>query len=121
MLDVNVDLVTGQARDAELVFALSEPARRELSAVVLPADGRVRLGIRPEHVKLVEQGGIAGTLYGAEHHGAEIIAIIQAGSHMLRATIPANSRVTVNQPLQFSFMQDKLHYFHPLTGDNLKH
>jgi multiple sugar transport system ATP-binding protein len=128
MLDVSIDLergqasgqTSGQASDGALRFALSEPTRRELSALVLPNDGRVRLGIRPEHVKLVEQGGMAGTLYGAEHHGAEIIAIIQTGAHMLRATIAADSRVTVNQPLQFSFMQDKLHFFHPLTGDNLR-
>jgi ABC-type sugar transport system ATPase subunit len=103
-----------------VTFALNEATRRELAAMNLPPDSRVRLGVRPEHVRLVQQGGMAGTLYGAEHHGAEIIAIIQAGSHMLRATIPADSRVTVNQPLQFSFMQDKLHFFHPLTGDNLR-
>ena len=39
---------------------------------------------------------------------------------MLRATIPADSRITVNQPVQFAFMQDKLHFFDPLTGDSLR-
>jgi multiple sugar transport system ATP-binding protein len=134
MLDVSIDLgrgqvsdqvvswqVSRQASEGGLSFALSESTRRELSALPLPGDARVRLGIRPEHVGLVEHGGMAGTLYGAEHHGAEIIAIIQAGNHMLRATIPADSRVEINQPLQFSFAQDKLHFFHPLTGDSLKH
>ena len=40
---------------------------------------------------------------------------------MLRATIPADSKVEVNQPVQFSFMQDKLHFFDPLSGANLRH
>ena len=121
MFDVNVDLATGQATDGALSFALNDATKHTLSTLALPADGRVRIGVRPEHVHLVPQGGMAGTLYGAEHHGAEIIAILQAGSHTLRATIAADSQVTVNQPLQFSFMQDKLHFFHPLTGDNLRH
>jgi multiple sugar transport system ATP-binding protein len=121
MFDVNVDLAAGQATDGALTFALSDATKHTLSTLALPADGRVRIGVRPEHVHLVPQGGMGCTLYGAEHHGAEIIAIIQAGSHTLRATIAADSRVTVNQPLRFSFMQDKLHFFHPLTGDNLKH
>jgi multiple sugar transport system ATP-binding protein len=121
MFDVRVDLASGRATDGALAFDLSEATRHTLSTLALPADGRVRIGVRPENVQLVASGGIAGSLYGAEHHGAEIIAILQSGSHKLRATIPADSRVAVNQPLQFSFVQDKLHFFHPLTGENLRH
>jgi multiple sugar transport system ATP-binding protein len=121
MFDVRVDLATGRATDGALAFDLSEATRHTLSTLALPEDGRVRIGVRPENVQLVASGGIAGSLYGAEHHGAEIIAILQSGSHMLRATIPADSRVAVNQPVQFSFVQDKLHFFHPLTGENLRH
>ena len=46
--------------------------------------------------------------------------IIQAGEHMLRATLPSNTRLAVNQPVQFSFMQDKLHFFDPLSGERLR-
>jgi multiple sugar transport system ATP-binding protein len=121
MFDVRIDLATGRATDGALSFDLSEATRQTLSTLALPEDGRVRIGVRPENVQLVDSGGIAGSLYGAEHHGAEIIAILQSGSHMLRATIPADSRVVVNQPLQFSFVQDRMHFFHPLTGENLRH
>jgi hypothetical protein len=65
----------------------------------------------------IPAAGITGTIYGAKHHGVEMIAIIQAGDHMPRATIPANSNVAVNQTVQFSFTQDKLH-FDPLTGNS---
>jgi multiple sugar transport system ATP-binding protein len=120
LFDVNVDLGRGRANDGAIEFALEEPVRQELAALDVPADGRVRVGVRPEHVRLVDAGGIPGTLYGAEHHGAEIIAIVQAGTHALRATIPADARVTVNQPLRFAFEQDKLHFFNPLSGENLR-
>ena len=120
LLDLRVDLASGKAFDDSLAFALDAATAHTLSNLALPADGRVRVGVRPENVRLVEQGGMPGTIYGAEHHGAEIIAIIQAGAHTLRATIPADSRVVVNQPVQFAFAQDKLHYFHPRTGDSLR-
>jgi multiple sugar transport system ATP-binding protein len=121
LFDARIDLATGRASDGALSFDLSEATRHTLSSVALPADGRVRIGVRPEHVHLVGTGGIAGSLYGAENHGAEIVAILQAGDHMLRATLAADARVTLNQPLQFSFAQDKLHFFDPATGDNLLH
>ena len=82
-------------------------------APLLPADGKVRLGIRPENVALVAEGGMAGAIYGAENHGAEIIAVIEAGGHRLRATVPAKTPTALNQPVQIAFAQDKLHFFHP--------
>ena len=119
LLDVHLDLAAGTASDESLSFTLAAATRQVLAALRVPADCRARIGVRPENVQLVEHGGMAGTIYGAEHHGVEIIAIIQAGAHRLRATIPADSRVAVNQAVQFSFMQDKLHFFDPLTGESL--
>ena len=119
LLDVQVDLGQGMARNGSLAFALSDATRHALFGC-LPPDGRVRLGIRPEDVTLVARGGIDGTLYGAENHGAEIIAVIQAGGHLLRATVAAKTPMALNQPVQVSFAQDKLHFFHPQTGEKLR-
>jgi multiple sugar transport system ATP-binding protein len=118
LLDVQVDLARGVAHNAALSFAL-DPATRERLAPLLPADGKVTLGIRPENVALVAQGGMAGAIYGAENHGAEIIAVIEAGGHRLRATVPAKTPTVLNQPVQLAFTQDKLLYFHPQSGQNL--
>ncbi len=120
LLDMQVDLAAGTARDVSLSFTFEAPVRQALAALCVPQDGRVRVGVRPENVRLVTHGGMPGTIYGAEHHGVEIVAIIQAGTHTLRATIPADARIAVNQPVQFSFMQDKLHFFDPLTGESLR-
>ena len=119
LFDVALDLPAGTAHDGALSLTLEPATRARLDALAVPHDRRVRVGVRPEDVKLVAEGGIGGTIYGAEHHGVEIIAIIQVGSHMLRATIPADSNVNVNQGVQFSFVQDKLHFFDPLTGHRL--
>jgi len=134
LLDLDVDLGSGSARDGSLTLALDAATRETLASFPATAGARVRIGVRPEDVRLVAagtpdagttsgttSGTMSGTIYGAEHHGVEIIAIIQAGTHMLRATIPADSKVEVNQPVQFSFVQDKLHFFDPLSGANLRH
>ena len=120
LFDLQVDPAQASVSDAAMSFALDAEGRARLSGVALPAGGKVRFGVRPEDVQLVDSGGMPGMLYGAEHHGAEIIAIIQAGPHMLRATIPADSRVAVNDAVRFSFTQSKLHVFDPDTGESLR-
>lgn len=119
LLDVQVDLAQGRANNGALSFAL-DPATRDRLAPLLPADGKVTLGIRPENVALVADGGMPGAIYGAENHGAEIIAVIEAGGHRLRATVAAKTPTALNQPVQIAFAQDKLHFFHPQSGQNLK-
>ena len=118
LLDVQVDLARGVAHNGGLSFAL-EDATRERLAALLPADGKVCLGIRPENVTLVGDGGMPGTIYGAENHGAEIITVVEAGGHRLRATVPAKTPTALNQPVQVAFAQEKLHFFHPGSGRNL--
>jgi multiple sugar transport system ATP-binding protein len=85
------------------------------------AGGRsiVRVGVRPEHVNLVGQGDLAGTLYGAEDHGVEMILTISVADHLIRATSSATTRIPVNAPVQIAFAQDKLHFFDPETTKNL--
>ena len=119
LLDVQVDLSQGRVHNGALAFDL-DPATRRTLAPLLPADGRVRLGIRPEDIALVAGDGIAGSIYGAENHGAEIIAVIEAGGHRLRATVPAKTPTALNQPVRIAFAQPRLHFFDPLSGRNLR-
>jgi multiple sugar transport system ATP-binding protein len=119
LLEVQVDLAQGRAHNGSLSFAL-EPATRARLAPAVPADGKDCLGIRPEDLLLVPEGGMPGTIYGAENHGSEIIAVIDVGGHRLRATVPAKTPTALNQPVQISFMQDKLHAFDPQSGLNLQ-
>ena len=80
---------------------------------------RVRIGVRPEHVKLVDTGGIAGTLYGAEDHGVEMILTISVGDQFIRATVPPNTRIPLNASVRIGFVQDKMHFFDVQTAENL--
>ena len=54
-----------------------------------------------------------GTIYGAENHGAEIITVVEAGGHRLRATVPAKTPTALNQPVQIAFAQEKAAFLPP--------
>jgi multiple sugar transport system ATP-binding protein len=118
LVEVTADLASGRVHDGGFGFTL-EPAARERLAAALPGGGRLRLGFRPEDVALVAEGGMPGSIYGAENHGVEIIAVIDVGGHLLRATVPAKTPTALNQAVQISLVQNKLHFFHPTTGENL--
>jgi multiple sugar transport system ATP-binding protein len=96
-----------------------QPAVRVRLNEVAGTRNTVRVGVRPEHVKLVSSSNLAGTLYGAEDHGVEMILTINISDHLIRATSAATTRVPVNAPVQIAFAQDKLHFFDPETTKNL--
>src|SRR6201984_314123 len=66
ILDGNQIVVTPQ----KFEICLEAAARARLNQI---AGGRknVRVGVRPEHVNLVSNGGLAGTFYGGQDHGVE--------------------------------------------------
>ena len=114
------------AINAERIVAVPEkfefslyPAARSRLHELAGTRATVRVGVRPEDVKLVDSGGIEGTVYGAENHGAEMIITISVADHSIRATMPPSVPVTLNQRVQISFAQDKLHFFDMLTTENL--
>jgi multiple sugar transport system ATP-binding protein len=99
-------------------FSLPLAARSRLLELA-GARAKVCVGVRPEDVKLVDHGGIEGTVYGAENHGAEMIVTISVADHFIRATTPPSVPVALNQPVRIAFVQDKLHFFDVETTENL--
>ena len=99
-------------------FSLPPAARSRLSKV---AGDRTKLcvGVRPEHVKLVKTGGIAGTLYGAADYGVEMIMTINVANHLIRATTTPTTRIPLNESVRIAFTPDKVHFFDPETTENL--
>ncbi len=96
-----------------------QPAARSRLRELAGSRTKVCIGVRPEDVKLVANGGIAGTVYGAENHGAEMIVTISVADHFIRATTPPTIPIALNQRVAIAFAEDKLHFFDPLTTDNL--
>ena len=99
-------------------FSLSAGARTRCQEIAV-SRAKVCVGVRPEDVKLVDHGGIEGTVYGAENHGAEMILTISVADHFIRATTPPSVEVALNQRVQIAFVQEKLHFFDERTTENL--
>lgn len=101
-------------------IALQPEVRAQINKLVARRS-TVRVGVRPEQVKLAPNGEVAGTLYGAEDHGAEMILTIKVADHLIRATAPSTTRIPLNESVRIAFVQNKIHFFDPKTNNNLAH
>jgi multiple sugar transport system ATP-binding protein len=81
-------------------------------------DGPVVLGVRSEDVLL---GGGEGRaqVHHVENHGVELVVTLRAGDTLFKATVPAVTRLTVDETVLFGLNQERLHGFDAATGLNL--
>jgi multiple sugar transport system ATP-binding protein len=96
-------------------FKLDEGLRRRLRGDT----ASVTLGIRAEDVHLDGAGPIQARIYGVENHGVEKIVTLQAGTCLLKATMPASIPTEIDAPMRISFDQDKIHVFDRANGARL--
>jgi multiple sugar transport system ATP-binding protein len=99
---------------------LLDPAARARVNELAGRRTKLCVGIRPEHVRLVDNGGIESSVYGVENHGVEMIVTFRVAHHFVRATVPTTTRVAPNQLVRIAFSQDELHLFDLETTENLK-
>ncbi|BCH32230.1 ABC transporter ATP-binding protein [Mesorhizobium sp. L-8-10] len=111
-------LTGGRAVVAPVAFEL--PYAGKASAA--PADDRpLTFGIRPEDI-LIEAGApVEGFVHDVENHGVEKIVTLRVGDATLRATVPANVKVAIEDAVRFAWNQDKVVLFDRGTGVSLRH
>ena len=91
----------------------------------LPLDGRggegtsYIFGIRPEDVELVGGAPVEAKVHDIENHGIEKILTLRAGSHFVRAAIPARVDVAVEETIRFGWKPEKAMMFDAASGRNL--
>jgi multiple sugar transport system ATP-binding protein len=97
-------------------------------ALPLAPEGRARLhrdagpltaGFRAEDVEVGAAGGAAARVHHIENHGVELVLTLAAGERLFKATVPAVTRVSVDETVPFALNQARLHGFDPATGRNL--
>jgi multiple sugar transport system ATP-binding protein len=82
----------------------------------LPSD--LKLGIRPEDVKLDPDGKLTGQLVLTEPLGAETILHIQSGQRVLLSLVPGMTSYHLGDIMKFNIAFDHIHYF-GLNGNRL--
>jgi len=86
-----------------------------------PVEGydRVRVGIRPEDMTLVEDG-IDASVTVVEQMGNENFCYMEMGEVDLTARIDASLRPSPGETVEFGFEETTLYLFDPETGESLK-
>jgi multiple sugar transport system ATP-binding protein len=79
---------------------------------------RLTLGIRPEDIKLVEDGAFTGRVALTEPLGVETIVHIRTGEQTLLSIVPGTVPYGVETDIRFDVSQDRLHFFE-LTGTRI--
>ena len=83
-------------------------------------EGRdLTLGIRPENLRLDTGGSVSGRVFDIEDHGVVKILTMQVGDTRIHATVPARTKVTLDEDVRFGWVPEKVVVFDRATGVNL--
>jgi len=90
---------------------------------ILAAPGRpdLKLGIRPEHVRIVDRGGIEAAVQSAEYLGADTVVTCStsAGGTLadtIAARVPGRCMLAVGERVRLAWSAADTHYFDHATG-----
>ena len=84
------------------------------------AEGEFVLGVRPEHVRLVDQDGIRGEIFGAEYMGTMQVATINTQHGRVKARIAASARARIGDRVGVVFQAGRSVVFDAVSGRALR-
>jgi multiple sugar transport system ATP-binding protein len=84
-------------------------------------DRPLTFGIRPEDLMLEAGAPVSARVHDVENHGVEKIVTLRVGNDMLRATVPARTKVAIEDEVRFAWNPDKLVLFDKVSGVSLRH
>jgi multiple sugar transport system ATP-binding protein len=82
-------------------------------------DGDLALGVRPEHIRLVDEGGVRGEIFGTEYMGTMQIVTINTHHGRVKARIPSSQRAQMGDPVGLRFDPARLVLFDKVSGKAL--
>jgi multiple sugar transport system ATP-binding protein len=74
------------------------------------------LGVRPEDVRLVSEGGLRGQVFGSEYLGTTQVVTVTTEHGRVKARIPSDRRVADGVTIGLAFQPEKLSVFDQETG-----
>jgi len=74
------------------------------------------LGARPEHIRLSDEAGLRGEVFGTEYLGTTQIITVTTQHGKVRARVAADHRVAVGAQIGLTFKPDKLSIFERQSG-----
>ncbi|HVI87030.1 MAG TPA: ABC transporter ATP-binding protein [Dongiaceae bacterium] len=77
---------------------------------------RLVLGARPEHIRLNDEGGLRGEVFGTEYLGTTQIVTVVTEHGKVRARVSADRRATVGSQIGLTFKPERLSIFEHQSG-----
>ena len=78
------------------------------------------LGIRPEHIRLVDEGGAEGGIHGtvtsAEYHGADTVVTARVGEESLLVRAPGQVALGAGARVRLGWEAESVHLFESANG-----
>lgn len=87
----------------------------ELSAAPAHPGGIVRVGVRPSHIRLADEG-LPARLYFSENLGESMLLNLHVGDDLVRVRLPEVRGFGDNELLHLAFEPGQIHLFDPRTG-----
>ena len=87
-----------------------------LEAVRPGAGAGLTLGIRPEHIRLVGEGGVAATVASAEYHGADTVVTARVGAAPLLVRAPGQVALAAGSQVRLGWEPEAVHIFDAQSG-----
>jgi sn-glycerol 3-phosphate transport system ATP-binding protein len=86
--------------------------------VVLPGrrGAGLTLGIRPEHIRLVDEGGVPGAVIIAEYHGADTVVTARVGEEALLVRAPGQVALAAGAQVRLGWPPEAVHLFDTANG-----
>jgi multiple sugar transport system ATP-binding protein len=85
-----------------------------------PFDGDITVGVRPEHVRLSDEGSYRGEILASEYLGTTQIVTLATDAGELKARIGSERRAKVGDHVGLSFNASTLTLFNSQTGQALR-
>ena len=96
-------------------------ARVKVPKVASPTSvEKVVVGVRPEHVRLGENGQVRGRVYGKEYLGSTQIISVETEGGMLKVRADATQGASSGDNVGLDFLTEKLSLFDPGSGRALE-
>ena len=72
--------------------------------------------MRPEHVRLVAEGGVPGGVTSAEYHGADTVLGVRVGEESLFVRVPGRLRLGEGAAVRLGWEAGTTHLFDAASG-----
>ena len=95
------------------------PVDGPLRVAALPGGRELELGVRPDVLRLVADGGVEAEVVLVEVVGADAVLHLRAGGHELVARVSAESRPRAGETVQVEARREDVHLFDAQSGERV--